>query len=64
MKRIYVIFVKSDGYANISEDGYNSLEKAQKFCQSRHGNIKQVTPMKYQDIDSMITYEIHEIIVN
>lgn len=63
MKRIYVILVKTEEYTNISGDGYNTLEKAQEFCKSRYGKIRQLTPMKYQDIDTMMLYEIHEIIV-
>ena len=63
MKRIYVILVKTEEYTNISGDGYNTLEKAQAFCESRYGEIRQLTPMKYQDIDTMMLYEIHEIIV-
>lgn len=66
MNKIYVIecYLKhNENYIECmgtSQEGYNTLEKAQAFCESRTGAIKY-GPMKYESLDYI--YLIKEITI-
>ena len=46
--------------SKISQEGYSSLEAAQKFIEGRTGNLTRCTPMRYQ-ADGQAEYYIYDI---
>lgn len=63
MKYIYVVTAQPIVYVweKISQEGYDSLEKAQKFIQSRSDNPIKFTDFLYQGTTNV--YRIYEISV-
>ena len=66
MKKIYVVMVYLKHgemgleLTGVSQEGYDSIEKAQEFCRNREdGNIIQVHPMRFESLDC--EYRIKEI---
>lgn len=63
--RVYVIEVINDGFGKISQEGYDSLEKAQAFIEKRGGEPQQLSPCHYrvEGKRSATDYLIHDILV-
>lgn len=61
MKKVYIVTVQPNSYTweKLSQEGYESLSKAQKFIESRSDNPKQFGDFKYQG--SLNTYRIYEV---
>lgn len=66
MKRVYVIMVYLKHgnmgleLTGVSQEGYDSIEKAQEFCRNReNGEIIQIHPMRFEGLDC--EYRIKEI---
>lgn len=69
--RVYVIEVCREGSASrISQEGYDSLEKAQAFIEGRGDKPQRITPFHYRaDVNTtgfwhhFTDYLIHDILV-
>lgn len=64
--RVYVIEVYQDGFTcHVSQEGYDSLEKAQAFIESRGGKPQRITPFHYctEGQHGATDYLIHDILV-
>ena len=51
--------------SHLSQEGYRTLEEAQKFIESRYGSPKQTSPMTYtvDTEDQKEEYKIHDILI-
>ena len=49
--------------SHISQEGYSSLEAAQKFIESRPSAPGAITAMLYQTVDGNERYLIHDILI-
>lgn len=48
MKKVFVIMViKEASFGKVSQEGYDSLKKAQDWIEHREGEPRQVTPYHY-----------------
>lgn len=63
--RIYVVMVIRNGFEKISQECFDSLEKAQAFIESRAGAPWQINPWYYRSKDKhgFIDYGIHDILI-
>lgn len=60
MQRIYVITVQPQyAFLKISQEAYTSIEKAQRFIESRSDKPKKITPYHYAGIK--YDYYINEL---
>ena len=61
--RAYVVMVTPEAHiSKVSQEGYDSLEKAQAFIEGRSGNPQKMSEYRYRDED-YTEYEISEIII-
>lgn len=62
MQKIYAVMV-IDHYGNskISEEAYNTYEKAVNFIENRSDHPQKVTNFMYKSANT--TYQIHELII-
>lgn len=69
--RVYVIEVCREGFtSNVSQEGYDSLEKAQAFIEGRGDKPQYITPCHYRSSENVngvwhdfTDYLIHDILV-
>lgn len=69
--RVYVIEACREGFTSrISQEGYDSLEKAQAFVEARGDKPQQITPLHYRSGEKttgvwhdFTDYMIHDILV-
>lgn len=69
--RVYVIEVCREGFtSNVSQEGYDSLEKAQAFIEGRGDKPQYITPYHYRSGETangvwhdFTDYLIHDILV-
>ena len=61
MKYIYIVAVQPNSYIweKVSQEGYDTLQKAQAFIESRSDNPIKFDDFKYQGTTN--TYRIYEI---
>lgn len=54
---IYVVMVESllSGNVKVSQEGYSTLEAAQRFCESRSNDIRRVSRYEYKDRNYIYT---------
>lgn len=58
---IYIVVVNfPDGTSKVNQDGWRTLEAAQKFIEVRGGSPVQINPFGYQAKDGTM-YLIHDI---
>lgn len=68
-RSVYVIEVRSFGETKISQEGYDSYEKALDFIRSRYGDMKEISPYHFISNERSVCagsnisrdYFIHEI---
>lgn len=63
--RIYIVTVIRNGFETVSQEGYDSLEKAQAFIESRAEKPWQINPWYYwsNGKHGFADYMIHDILV-
>ena len=63
-KKVYVVLVTPEAsIGKVSQEGYDSLSKAQAFIEGRAGNPQKLSHWRYRDAD-YTEYLICEVTIN
>lgn len=71
VNKVYIITALATGHGlKVSQEGYDSYQKAVRFIKSREGDIAEITPFHYQarnsedpSCDILWDYFINEVII-